>query len=61
MKLCSCTNFGAFFSTVDIDFRFLAYFKIFEIAKFVYCYSVTDISNIFTQTSIAADWSVLLA
>ena len=36
MKLCSYTNFGALFSTVDVDFRFLAYIKIFEIAKFVY-------------------------
>ena len=48
MKLCSYTNFGALFSTVDIDFRFFVYFEIFEIAKFVYCYLVIDISNIFT-------------
>ena len=36
MKLCSYTNFGVLFSTVDVDFRFFAYIKIFEIAKFVY-------------------------
>ena len=37
MKLCSYTNFEALFSTVDIDFCFLTYIKICEIAKFVYC------------------------
>ena len=37
MKLCSYTNFGALFSTVDVDFFFLTYIKIYEIAKFVYC------------------------
>ena len=36
MKLCSYSNFGALFSTVDVDFRFYAYVKIVEIAKFVY-------------------------
>ena len=36
MKLCSYTSFWALFSTVDVDFRFFAYIKIFEIAKFVY-------------------------
>ena len=36
MKLCSYTNFGALYSTVDVDFHFFAHIKIFEIAKFVY-------------------------
>ena len=38
MILCSYTNFGALFSTVDVEFRFFAYTKIFEIGKFVYCH-----------------------
>ena len=33
MNLCSHTNFGALFSTVDVDFRFFAHIKIFEIAS----------------------------
>ena len=37
MTLCSYTNFGVLFSTVDVDFCFLTYIKIYEIAKFVYC------------------------
>ena len=39
MKLCSYTNFRALFLTVDVDFCFFAYIKIFEIAKFVYCFT----------------------
>ena len=38
MKPCSYTNFGTPYSTVDVDFRFSAHIKIFEIAKFFYCY-----------------------
>ena len=37
MKLCSYTNFGRIFLTVNVGFRFFAYIKIFEIVKFVYC------------------------
>ena len=38
MKLFSYTNFEALFLTVDVDFCYFAYIKIFEIAKFVYNY-----------------------
>ena len=42
MKLCIYTNFGALFSTVDVDFGFFAHIKIFEIAKFVYWTKLTS-------------------
>ena len=38
MKLYSYPNFRSLFSTVDLDFRFLAsYIIILEMPKFVYC------------------------
>ena len=45
-EICSYTNFGALFSTVDVDFRFSDNIKIFEIAKFVYCLLVKLIQTV---------------
>ena len=42
MKFCSKTNFDALFPSVVIDFPFLYLNQYFEIAKFVYCFVVTE-------------------
>ena len=64
MKLCSYTNFGALFSTVDVDFRFFAYIKIFGIAKFVYSHFLRWYVLIclitYKEMFLDCDWSILV-